>query len=366
VERRVAARPGNPVAGHFLSESDYSEGDPAARGDATRAQEADLGLEDGAATLTVSAKGAAGERLDRFLAKALEGRVEGVSRSRIQRWIALGAVNCEQRAITASTRLAGYETLSVDPLPREADQAFEPDPIDLAIVDEDDHLLVIDKPAGLVVHPAAGHWRGTLLNGLLHHRPALAELPRAGIVHRLDKDTTGLMVVAKSERAIASLVGQLSARTMSRRYFAFVTGRAPAEVEIDVPIGRDPRSRIRMAALRTATAKPARTHVTRLAELRVEEALASLVECRLETGRTHQIRVHLKHIGHPLLGDALYGGPMIGIARQALHAWRLGLLDPLDGRSRRWVSVPPADMRSLAQYGELDFEALCNELDADC
>ena len=360
------ARPGNPVAGWFLSDTDYSEGDPASAADGGRRDDAEPGQDEGSPALTVSAKGGGGERVDSFLARALAGSIDGISRARVQKWIALGAVSCEQRAISASTRLAGYESLIVEPLPREADQAFAPDPVELAIVDEDAQLLVIDKPAGLVVHPAAGNWRGTLLNGLLHHRPALAQLPRAGIVHRLDKDTSGLMVVAKTERAIASLVGQLADRSMSRRYFAFVAGRAPDEVEIDVPIGRDPRSRVRMAALRTASARPARTHATRLAELRVGDTPASLVECRLETGRTHQIRVHLKHIGHPLLGDALYGGPMVGISRQALHAWRLGLRDPLDGQVRRWVSVPPEDMRSLAEYGGLDFEALCNELDARC
>jgi 23S rRNA pseudouridine1911/1915/1917 synthase len=151
---------------------------------------------------------------------------------------------------------------------------------------------------------------------------------------------------------------------VSRRYFAFVAGRAPDRMEIDVPIGRDPRSRIRMAALHTGSAKPARTFVTRLTELRVGDTQASLVECRLETGRTHQIRVHMKHIGHPLLGDALYGGPMGAIDRQALHAWRLGLKDPIDARPRRWISLPPADMQALAQLGAVDFRRLCDELDA--
>ncbi len=347
----------------MLNESDYSEGTSGTTTTGTEPDDADLAQEAGPGVLTLGAQGGAGERVDRFLAKALAGRIAGVSRSRIQRWIALGAVTCEQRPITASSRLAGFENLLVQPLPREADGAFEPDPVDLTIVDEDEQLMVIDKPAGLVVHPAAGNWRGTLLNGLLYHRPALAQLPRAGIVHRLDKDTSGLMVVGKSERAIASLVAQLSARTVSRRYFAFVSGRAPDEAQIDAPIGRDPRSRIRMAVLDGPSAKPARTFVIRLAELRVGESQASLVECRLETGRTHQIRVHLKHIGHPLLGDALYGGPLIGIERQALHAWRLGLQDPIDGRARRWISVPPADMRALAQCGAMDFESLCNELD---
>ena len=313
--------------------------------------------------LTVSAQGAGGERLDRFLAKALAGRLQGVSRSRIQKWIALGAVECAQRPVGASTRLAGFETLSVAPLPREADKAFAPDPVELAIVDEDEEILVVDKPAGLVVHPAPGNWRNTMLNGLLYLRAGQAELPRAGIVHRLDKDTSGLMVVAKTERAVSALVAQLADRTMSRRYLAFVAGEAPPSIEIDAPIGRDPRSRVRMAVVRGAAGREARTGVSRIATLRIEGAVVSLVECRLETGRTHQIRVHLKHIGHPLLGDATYGGPAAGISRQALHAWRLGLHDPVDARARRWVSVPPADMRALAESANLDFTALCADLD---
>ena len=356
---------------------DYSEAGPAKSGPSAGASGEELAspefIDDGdialaaaadAGTVTVSARGADGERLDRFLAKALAGRLEGASRSRIQKWIALGAVECAQRPIDASTRLAGYETLTVVPLPREADRAFEPDPVELEIVDEDENVLVVDKPAGLVVHPAPGNWRNTMLNGLLHLRAGQASLPRAGIVHRLDKDTSGLMVVAKTERAVSALAAQLADRTMSRRYFAFVAGEAPPTVEIDAPIGRDPRSRVRMAVVRGVAGRQARTSVSRIATFRVDGAVASLVECRLETGRTHQIRVHLRHIGHPLLGDALYGGPGAAIARQALHAWRLGLRDPADARPRHWVSVPPPDMRALAESADLDFTALCADLDA--
>ena len=309
------------------------------------------------------ARDGAGERVDRFLARVLPSVVPGVSRTRIQQWIALGAVWCEERALTASTRLLGYERLLVQALPREADRAFEPDPVPLTFVDEDEHLLVVDKPAGLVMHPAAGNWRGTLLNGLLHHRPALAALPRAGIVHRLDKDTSGLLVVAKSETALASFAAQLADRSMSRRYFAFVKGMPAAQAEVDAPIGRDPQTRVRMAVVSPPAGRPARTFVQRVAEFRLEGQQAALVECRLETGRTHQIRVHLRHLGHPLLGDALYGGPAIGIARQALHAWRLGLLHPAGRGPLRWVSVPPADMQSLATLAGIDFESLCHELD---
>jgi len=357
--------------GHDLNPIDYSEaaGDgDGAKGAAAPAlfdeDEALLAAPGDDRAIRISARGAAGERLDRFLAKALAERVPGVSRSRIQKWIALGAVACEERPVAASTRLAGFESLSVVPLPREADGAFEPDPVALTIVDEDDELLVLDKAVGLVVHPAPGNWRHTLLNGLLHWRAQQASLPRAGIVHRLDRDTSGLMVVAKTERAVGALVAQLADRSMSRRYFAFVAGEPPAALEIDAPIGRDPRSRVRMAVVHGAAGKQARTSVTRIATLRVEGRPVSLVECRLATGRTHQIRVHLRHVGHPLLGDALYGGPALGIGRQALHAWRLGLRDPVDGRARHWVSVPPEDMRALAESGALDMRALCAELDA--
>lgn len=291
--------------------------------------------------IEMSAQGGEGERLDRFLAS----RLPGVSRSRIQQWIALGAVSCEQRALAAKTRLTGIEQIRVTMLPREADHAFEPDPVPLTVVHEDEALLVIDKPAGLVTHPAPGHWRGTLLNGLLHLRPALSQLPRAGIVHRLDKDTSGLLVVGKSEAACAALVGQLADRSMSRRYLAFVQGQLAAEGDIDASIGRDPRQRTRMAVVPGPAGKPASTHFTRLAD----SDGVSLAGCRLRTGRTHQIRVHLSSIGHPLLGDDLYGGSVRWIARQALHATALGLVHPLSGQQCRWESPLPADLAVLAR-----------------
>ena len=303
-----------------------------------------------------------GERLDRFLARVLAGRVDGLSRSRIQQWISLGAVWSQDRTLSQSTRLFGSERLKVQPLPREADRAFEPDDVDLSIVQEDEHLLVIDKPAGLVVHPAPGHWRGTLLNGLLRHRPTLAALPRAGIVHRLDKDTSGLMVVAASELSLQALGAQIAARSMSRRYLAFVRGTPDEAGVVDAPVGRDLQVRTRMAVLHPPAGRPARTHYRRLASLRVDGVVTSLLECRLETGRTHQIRVHMRHIGHPLLGDTLYGGGT-GFARQALHAWRLGLAYPVGGQPQHWVSVPPDDLRGLASQGAIDLVALCQELE---
>lgn len=294
--------------------------------------------------LLVDAADAAGQRADRYLAD----RLEGVSRTRLQQWMALGAVRCNERPLAPSTRLKGGERIVVEPQPREADTAFAPDPVDLNALYEDDDLLVVDKPAGLVVHPAAGNWRGTLMNGLLYHRPALARLPRAGIVHRLDRETSGLLVVAKTERAFASLTSQLADRSMGRRYLALVVGTIRAAGTVDAPIGRDPVSRVRMAVAAGDRGKPARTHYERLALGRLDAREVSLVECRLESGRTHQIRVHLRSIGHPLVGDALYGGaPLGGFARQALHAWRLALRHPADDRAMQWRSLLPGDLRAL-------------------
>ena len=297
----------------------------------------------GPAPLRIEARSGAGERLDRFLAVA----IDGVSRTRIQRWIALGAVAVDGEAALGKRRLRGVETIEVWPMPTEAEQAFEPDDVPLAIVHEDADLMIVDKPAGLVVHPAPGHWRGTLMNGLLHARPDSSRLPRAGIVHRLDKDTTGLMMVARSERAFERLTAAIAARTVGRRYLAVVEGVPPPFATLDAPIGRDPRDRLRMSVVAPERGKPAVTHVRRLAE----GAEASTLECRLETGRTHQIRVHLASIGHPLVGDVLYGGRVRGgFARQALHAWRLELTHPVSGRPMSFGSALPDDLRALTLH----------------
>jgi len=216
----------------------------------------------------------------------------------------------------------------------------------LKIVFEDDALIVIDKPVGLVVHPGAGQPDRTLMNGLLAHAPALAGVPRAGIVHRLDKDTSGLLVVAKTVVAQASLVEQLASRTVRRTYLALVQGDPPASGVIDAPVGRDPRARTRMAV--THRGKESRT------TYRVVERFgaAALVECRLDTGRTHQIRVHFQHIRHPLIGEPVYRrGTRHAVAfpRQALHAAELELVHPRTGKTVQWRSPLPADMATLLE-----------------
>ena len=213
---------------------------------------------------------------------------------------------------------------------------------------EDSAILVVDKPAGLVVHPGSGNRDGTLLNALLHHSPSLATLPRAGIVHRLDKDTSGLMVIAKAAAAQTDLVRQLAARTVEREYLAVAAGRILRAVTIDAPIGRHPVSRTTMAVL--SRGRPARTHVAVVETF----ARATLVRCKLETGRTHQIRVHLAAIGHPVVGDAVYGkrratAGLPAFSRQALHATRLALVHPLTRRAMQWESAPPADLQALLE-----------------
>ena len=282
----------------------------------------------------------AGLRLDQALAKLLPDE----SRSRLARLIESGHVTVDGRAAAARLKLKSGEAVDVALVPRETDAAFEPEAIALRVVHEDGDVLVIDKPAGLVVHPGSGNWSGTMLNALLHHAPAAKELSRAGIVHRLDKDTSGLLVVAKNEPAQLALVRQLQARTMKRTYLALARGKVAHDGTVEAPIGRHRSQRTRMAVV--ATGKPAVTHY------RVRERFAAhtLLECDLETGRTHQIRVHLASIRHPIEGDPVYGGKAAALfPRQALHAWKLAFTHPGTGQGVKFESKLPADFRRLLE-----------------
>jgi 23S rRNA pseudouridine1911/1915/1917 synthase len=289
----------------------------------------------------VDAEGHA-QRLDRLLVRL----APEFSRSHLQGLVAEGHVRVDGQPVTLSARkLRAGQHLRVELVPTAQSLAFRAEPMALAIVFEDEHLLVVDKPAGLVVHPAAGNWSGTLLNGLLAHHPDASRLPRAGIVHRLDKDTTGLMVVAKTLPAMTALVRSIAARDVRREYLALAHGEAAwSRITIEAPIGRDPVSRVRMAVV--AGGKPARTDVERLA---VRDGVTAL-RCKLHTGRTHQIRVHLAHEGLPLVADATYGGrPLLGMQRQALHAAELAFEHPHDGRALVFRSALPANLAQAWQ-----------------
>jgi 23S rRNA pseudouridine1911/1915/1917 synthase len=289
-----------------------------------------------------------GERLD----KVLVARAPEFSRSHLQALVEAGHVRVDGRVLLQSSRrLQAGQALALELVPTDESRAYRPQPMALALRHEDAHLLVLDKPAGLVVHPAAGHWSGTLLNGLLAHHAGAFELPRAGIVHRLDKDTSGLMVVGKTLPAVTALVRMIAAREVQRRYVAIAHGRvAPEAFAIEAPIGRDPRSRLRMAVV--GGGKPARTDIAVLAHGVGDDGRPlSALRCTLHSGRTHQIRVHLAQRGHPLLADALYGGAVgLGLDRQALHAERLAFEHPVLGGRLEFVSAPPPDLaRALAR-----------------
>ena len=298
-----------------------------------------------------------GKRLDQVAAKLFPD----FSRARLQAWIKTGSLSVNGANRRNRDKVFVTDLLSID-AELSAEEEWSAEPMTLDIVYEDESLLVINKQAGAVVHPAAGHRHGTLLNGLLHYCPQLELVPRAGIVHRLDKDTTGLMVVAKTLQAHTSLVKQMQARTVSRVYEAVVIGVLTAGGTIDQPLGRHPINRKKQAVVDDG--KEAITHYTVIKRYRAH----SHVQVKLETGRTHQIRVHFAHIQYPLVGDRLYGGRLRipagcsqelnqmlrDFGRQALHARRLGLLHPGDDQSMSWETELPADMRALLAALEKD------------
>jgi 23S rRNA pseudouridine1911/1915/1917 synthase len=286
-----------------------------------------------------------GVRLD----KAVAQLVPQYSRSRLQQWFEAGLVLVDGRPARARSAALGDETVTIHPQALPEEQAYAAQEMPLTLLHEDAAVLVIDKPAGLVVHPAAGNWSGTLLNGLLHRFPELAGVPRAGIVHRLDKDTSGLMAVARTLEAQTDLVRQLQARTVRREYLALVWGSPRPAGRVEAAIARHPRDRLRMAVSSHPNAKPAITHYTRLAAGTLAGQPVSLLRCSLETGRTHQIRVHMQSLGFPLVGDPLYGKPHLApvFSRQALHAQRLGLIHPRSGKECAWRSPLPEDFSEL-------------------
>ena len=304
----------------------------------------------------------AGERLDKVLA----GSLPDYSRNRLKAWVEAGAVMVDGKVTKARYLLHGGESVKVFPQEMPEQFAFNPEDIPLDVVYEDEDIIVVNKTPGLVVHPAAGNWTGTLLNGLLFHYPELKLLPRAGIVHRLDKDTSGLMVVARTSQAQTSLVRQLQERTVGRRYLAWVWGDAPSQGKVLASVGRDQRDRLKMAA-GSPQGKPAATLFRRLAKGLVGEAAVTLLECRLETGRTHQIRVHLESLGFPLVGDPVYRKKVPGAAknlsfnRQALHAFALSLQHPVKHELMTWFRLPPQDLLDLLPQVGMSDEVLPKE-----
>ena len=304
----------------------------------------------------------AGERLDKVLA----GSLPDYSRNRLKAWVEAGAVMVDGKVTKARYLLHGGESIKVFPQEMPEQFAFNPENIPLDVVYEDEDIIVVNKTPGLVVHPAAGNWTGTLLNGLLFHYPELKLLPRAGIVHRLDKDTSGLMVVARTSQAQTSLVRQLQERTVGRRYLAWVWGDAPSQGKVLASVGRDQRDRLKMAA-GSPQGKPAATLFRRLAKGLVGEAAVTLLECRLETGRTHQIRVHLESLGFPLVGDPVYRKKVPGAAknlsfnRQALHAFALSLQHPVKHELMTWFRLPPQDLLDLLPQVGMSDEVLPKE-----
>jgi 23S rRNA pseudouridine1911/1915/1917 synthase len=291
-----------------------------------------------------------GLRLDQALAKLMPE----YSRSRLQEWVLQGQITLNGAAATSKQKVWGGENIYVTPQSNPADQPYLAEDITLDIVYEDSSIIVINKPVGLVVHPGSGNWQGTLLNALLHHDPDLGEVPRAGIVHRLDKDTSGLLVVAKTLIAQTALVRQLQDRSVRREYLALAHGEIERGGRVDQPIDRHPSQRTKMAVVEGG--KPAVTHYS------IVESFpgCTLLRCKLETGRTHQIRVHMAYLHHPLVGDHIYikgaqkcpppmRAVLMDFPRQALHAERLGLEHPETGEWMEWQVNMPEDMQQLLQ-----------------
>jgi 23S rRNA pseudouridine1911/1915/1917 synthase len=294
-----------------------------------------------------------GQRLD----LALVAAVPEFSRSYLQQLVTSGHTRLNGGRVTkVSTRVRAGDILSIELLATPQSQAFRPEPMQLGVVYQDEHLLVLDKPAGLVVHPAPGNWSGTLLNGLLAFDSAQSIVPRAGIVHRLDKDTSGLMVVARSRMVMDLLVAALAAREVRREYLAVAHAPwlGPRERTVEAAIGRDTRNRLRMAVVdqRSAAGKAAKTDF----RLLDSNSAGCLVHCKLHTGRTHQIRVHLASIGHPLVADTVYGGVITGdLQRQALHAGRLAFRHPVTGEELSFVAPLAADIVELLRNWGLSY-----------
>ena len=302
----------------------------------------------------------AGERLDKVLAQLIPQH----SRNRLQSWIEGGFVTLAGATLKIRYSVNAGDQITVIPQASAEEQAYLPENISLDIVYEDEDILVIHKPAGMVVHPAAGNWSGTVLNALLHHYPSIAGVPRAGIVHRLDKDTSGLLMIAKTLEAQTDLVRQLQSRQVIRRYLAFAWGQVKSQT-VHASLGRDPRDRLKMALLTGSASKPAVTHVHHLETVDFQKTKISLVVCRLETGRTHQIRVHLESLGNPLVGDPVYKKKLpadaaaLSFARpgQALHAAVLGIEHPRTKETMIWKAPLPSDMQQLGEG--LGFSTSC-------
>jgi len=288
-----------------------------------------------------------GQRLDR----ALTDTIAEFSRSYLQQLLAQGAVQLNGRPVTKpAQRVQAGDQVCVEMRPTLQSQAFRPESMAIDVVHEDAHLLVVNKPAGLVVHPAPGNWSGTLLNGLLGRDGSAAQVPRAGIVHRLDKDTSGLMVVARTRAAMDALVEMIAARDVSRQYLALAhhAWTGPRQRQVEAAVGRDPRNRLRMAVvdLTHQAGKTASTGFTLLDNA----DKGCWVQCTLQTGRTHQIRVHMASIGHALVGDTLYGGHAVaGMERQALHAFRLAFEHPFTQAALEFYAPLPPDMTAALE-----------------